>query len=146
MILKYESEIKMEVIRMAHDFTIRVPNGIWSKRYYEKVTEDAIAIHHEYIEKEEYKGIPDDQAFFFGYANGIFYKVFNCEVCDNGYSGDGSMFLISYGLAVKALKTAIEEFYKLNYPDPTRIDDIKNFYERMKKDYKNVKYFEIIFS
>lgn len=55
------------------------------------------------------------------------------------------MFLISYGLAVKALKTAIEEFYKLNYPDPTRIDDIKNFYERMKKDYKNVKYFEIIF-
>lgn len=131
---------------MAHDFTIRVPNGIWSKRYYEKVTEDATTIYYDYIEKEEYKGIPDDQAFFFGYADGIFYRAFNYEACDNGYSGNGSVFLVPYDLAVKALKTAIDEFYKLNYPDPTRIDDIKNFYERMKKDYKNVKYFEIIFS
>ena len=24
---------------------------------------------------------------------------------------------------------AINEFYKLNYPDPTRINDIKEFYE-----------------
>ena len=40
---------------------------------------------------------------------------------------------------------AINEFYKLNYPDPTRINDIKEFYGRMKHDYKNVEYFEIIF-
>lgn len=39
----------------------------------------------------------------------------------------------------------INEFYKLNYPDPTRINDIKEFYECMKHDYKNVEYFEIIF-
>lgn len=36
----------------------------------------------------------------------------------------------------KKLKKAINEFYKLNYPDPTRINDIKKFYERMKNDYK----------
>ena len=28
-----KSILKIEVTRMAHDFTIRVPNGIWSKRY-----------------------------------------------------------------------------------------------------------------
>ena len=120
---------------MAHDFTIRVPNGIWSKRYNVTITE-----------KEEYKGIPDDQVFFFGYADGIFYKAFRCEEFNNLLSGDGSISLIPYDTAVNALKTAIDEFYKLNYPDSTRINDIKEFYERMKNDYKNVKYFEIIFS
>lgn len=130
---------------MAHDFTIRVPNGIWSKRYIVTFTEDESSIYHEYTEKEEYKGIPDDQVFFFGYADGIFYKAFRCEECNNLLSGDGSVHLIPYDTAVNALKTAIDEFYKLNYPDPTRINDIKEFYERMKHDYKNVEYFEIIF-
>lgn len=53
--------------------------------------------------------------------------------------------MISHDTAEKNLKKAINEFYKLNYPDPTRINDIKEFYERMKHDYKNVEYFEIIF-
>ncbi|MCI9630117.1 hypothetical protein [Thomasclavelia cocleata] len=96
---------------MAHDFSIRVPNGIWSKRYNVTVTEDENSIYHEYTEKEEYKGIPDDQVFFFGYADGIFYKAFRCEECNNLLSGDGSISLIP-----------------------------------LKKDYKNVEYFEIIFS
>lgn len=127
---------------MTHDFAIRVPNGIWSKRY------DVITVgnEHTYIEKEEYKGVPNDEVYFFGYADGIFYKAFRCEECNNLLSGDGSISLIPYDTAVNALKTAIDEFYKLNYPDSTRINDIKEFYERMKNDYKNVKYFEIIFS
>ncbi|WP_279006841.1 hypothetical protein [Thomasclavelia cocleata] len=127
---------------MAHDFTIRVPNGIWSKRY------DVITIgnEHTYIEKEEYKGVPRDEVYFFGYADGIFYKAFGCEECNNLFSGDGSIHFILHDIAVKNLKTAIEEFDRLKYPDPSRINDIKEFYERMKKDYKNVEYFEIIFS
>ena len=60
-------------------------------------------------------------------------------------SGNGSIYLISHDTAEKKLKKAINEFYKLNYPDPTRINDIKEFYDRMKHDYKNVEYFEIIF-
>lgn len=126
---------------MAHDFTIRVPNGIWSKRY------DVITVgnEHIYIEKDEYKGVPSDEVFFFGYADGIFYKAFRCEECNNAMSGNGSIYLISHDTAEKKLKKAINEFYKLNYPNPTRINDIKEFYDRMKHDYKNVEYFEIIF-
>jgi len=60
-------------------------------------------------------------------------------------SGNGSIYLISHDTAEKNLKKAINEFYKLNYHDPTRINDIKEFYECMKHDYKNVEYFEIIF-
>lgn len=131
---------------MAHDFTIRVPNGIWSKRYDEKITEDETTVYHQFIDKDEYKNIPDDQAFFFGYADGIFYRAFNCEAYDNGLSGNSSIFMVEYTVAVKALETAINEFYKLEYPDPTRINDIKGFYDRMKNDYKDVECFEIIFS
>ena len=74
---------------MAHDFTIRVPNGIWSKRY------DVITVgnEHTYIEKDEYK-VPNDEVFFFGYADGIFYKAFRCEECNNAMSGNGSIYLI----------------------------------------------------
>ena len=82
---------------MAHDFTIRVPNGIWSKRY------DVITVgnEHTYIEKDEYKGVPNDEVFFFGYADGIFYKAFRCEECDNAMSGNGSIYLISHDTAEK---------------------------------------------
>ena len=60
---------------MAHDFTIRVPNGIWSKRY------DVITVgnEHTYIEKDEYKGVPNDEVFFFGYADGIFIKLLDAR-------------------------------------------------------------------
>ena len=37
-------------------------------------------------------------------------------------SGNGSIYLISHDTAEKNLKKAINEFYKLNYPDPTRIE------------------------
>ena len=107
---------------MAHDFTIRVPNGIWSKRY------DVITVgnEHIYIEKDEYKGVPNDEVFFFGYADGIFYIAFRCDECNNAMSGNGSIYLISHDTAEKNLKKAINEFYKLNYPDPTEFDEMVN--------------------
>ena len=60
---------------MAHDFTIRVPNGIWSKRY------DIITVgnEHIYIEKDEYKGVPNDEVFSLDMQMEFFIKLLDAR-------------------------------------------------------------------
>lgn len=132
---------------MAHDFTIRVKNGIWKNRIAwttkkDKRTGEIIEVGET---KEKYKDIPEDQVFFFGFANGIFYQAFNHEECMECLSGNGSCFTISYREAFECLGKAISLFEKLNFPDTDRINDIKGFFKRMKTDYKDVNEFEIRF-
>ncbi|TMW16521.1 hypothetical protein E4R24_21240 [Escherichia coli] len=67
-------------------------------------------------------------AFFFGYANAVFYKNFHCENFNNGCSGSNEGKTISKLLAEKALKKIIESDEIKSYPDPNRINGIKNFY------------------
>lgn len=105
---------------MAHDFMIRVVN-------------------------EEYKYIPDDEAFFYGFAEGIFYEAFHCEHHAMLFSGDGENIVINYQTALDGLKTAIQRFNEIDYPDPSRIFEIKEFYKRMETYYKD-QWFEICFS
>lgn len=132
---------------MAHDFCIRVKEGIWKNKTKIVFKGKWEGINHfERVINEKYKDIPDDEVFFFGYAEGIFYQAFNCEEHDMICSGDEEYITINYQTAFNGLKKAIEMFDKINYPDSSRINDVKAFYERMKTDYKDIEWFEICFS
>ena len=131
---------------MAHDFMIRVKDGIWQKRTKTVLVKtepdyDCFKI----IEDPKYKGVPEDEVYFFGYAGGIFYEAFECQKHDMMFSGDGEIIVLDYSTAFKGLEKVMRMFNEKNYPDPERINDIKDFYERMKTDYINIKYFEICF-
>lgn len=131
---------------MAHDFCIRVKEGIWKNKTKIVFTGKWDGINHfERVINEKYKDIPDDEAFFYGFAEGIFYEAFNCQHHAMFFSGDGEIITISYQRALDGLKTAIQRFNEIDYPDPSRIDEIKEFYERMETDYKDL-WFEIFFS
>lgn len=131
---------------MAHDFMIRVKDGLWKKRTKTIFKGEWNGMeYYDIVELDEYKNLPKDEVFFYGYAGGIFYKAFHCENHDMCLSGDEEIIMISYKRALAGLKTAIELFNQINYPDPSRIDEIKEFYERMETDYKD-QWFEICFS
>lgn len=119
-ILKYlvEQDEKLEEEQqMAHDFEIKV------------------------------KGAPEGySAYFFGYAEGIMYIAFNATEHCYGFTGDGEKITISREEALKGLKKAITKFDTIDYPDPTRMDDIKSFYARMETDFKDYQEFIICFS
>ena len=75
------------------------------------------------------KGENRKHAFFFGYAEGIFYSAFDKNEANGGVSGMGISYEISHSEAEQGLKEVIEKFDQMNYPDPTRADSIKDFYK-----------------
>lgn len=146
-ILKYlvEQDEKLEEEQqMAHDFEIRVKGA-------PEVTKTRILVIHDKNGKrqevEEYKDIAEGYyAYFFGYAEGLMYIAFNATEHCYGFSGDGKEITISREEALKGLKKAITKFDTIDYPDPTRMDDIKAFYARMETDFKDYQEFIICFS
>lgn len=73
-------------------------------------------------------------AFFFGYAGGLMYRVFGEEKHNAILSGDNGKEVKSKAETEKALDMAIEKFDRMNYPDRSAMDDIKQFREKMKND------------
>lgn len=76
----------------------------------------------------------DKWSFFFGYANGIMYDAFGEQKHNFGISGDGGRETKTKQDVMFALDDAIAEFDRMNYPDPTRLDEIKKFRKDMKSD------------
>ena len=75
----------------------------------------------------------DDEAFFFGFCNGVMYHVFHAEEHDAGVSGDNGVERVTVKEAKNALSVAIFYFDRIGYPDPERMDDIKSFRSRLDK-------------
>ena len=78
--------------------------------------------------------------YFFGYANGMMYEAFNHMECNYGLSGSGSCFTIDKDTAIRGLERAHEIFISINYPDPTRFDDLLEFLETIKNDPEDTEY------
>ena len=72
--------------------------------------------------------------FFFGYADGLMYRAFNEQKHDAIFSGDGGKEEKTKAETEKALDFAIKEFDRMGYPDPSRMDDIKQFRKEMLSD------------
>lgn len=85
-------------------------------------------------------------AFFHGFCEGVMYVVFDAEDHNMGISGDGSGFTVTYDKAKSALDTAILYFDHSEYPDPTRMDDIKRFRAKMDQELKDEKAFDVWFA
>ena len=75
-----------------------------------------------------------DFAWFFGFANGLMYHAFDEIKHYAGVSGDGRSEIKSYAETEKALDWAISEFDSMGYPDPNRLDQIKEFRQNMAAD------------
>ena len=79
-------------------------------------------------------------AYFFGYANGLMYRAFDCRAFGHGIAIDAAA-------ARLGLSWAIMVFDGMNYPDSTRMDCIKEFYHRIKHgDLRNEPWFYIDYS
>lgn len=129
---------------MAHDFEIRVKDAPWIKKVskFKELREDS---WHDC--EEEYLDIPDEyRAYFFGYAEGIMYLAFNMESHCMGFSGDNIDIEIDRETALKGISKAIEYYDKSNYPDPTKMDDIKAFCQRMQNEFKDYPKYIICYS
>lgn len=69
-----------------------------------------------------------ERAYFFGFCNGIMYEVFEMQHHYAGASGDGCIEEVTLDNAKSSLDLAIDYFDNWsNYPDPSRMNDIKNF-------------------
>lgn len=88
----------------------------------------------------------EETAFFFGLAGGVFYKYFHCEEFNNHYSGSNEGKTISKKGAENALSKIINSEEIKNYPDPDRINDIRDFYNNVVLKSKEEDKFYIHFS
>lgn len=104
---------------MAHDFEIKVKNAPYEDGYY---------------------------AYFFGFAQGVMYEAFEMWEHFQYVSGDNEDIVINRKRALKGISTAIKIFDTLDYPDKTRMDEIKEFYKKMQNEFKHVKEYVICFS
>lgn len=77
---------------------------------------------------------PKAQAAFFGYAAGIFYEAFAASDFNAGVSGIGKGKVITHAEAKDGLLRVVNSSAIANYPDPNRIDDVRNFYEEHVKN------------
>lgn len=62
------------------------------------------------------------------------YRAFNEWKHNNIISGDNGVETKTKAETEKALDWAIDQFDHMRYPDPTRMDDIKEFRQRMVGD------------
>ncbi|WP_432469579.1 hypothetical protein [Citrobacter portucalensis] len=83
---------------------------------------------------------------FFGYADAVFYNSFHCEEYNNHFSGSNEGKTISKKGAESALNKIINSEEIKNYPDPDRINDIKDFYNKVVLKSKEEDKFYIHFS
>ena len=82
------------------------------------------------------------QAAFFGYAEAVFYRAFGAQGFNGGVSGNGGSKVITHAEAKDGLLFAINSDAIANYPDGSRIDDVRNFYEEhVKNADSSAKYF-----
>lgn len=88
----------------------------------------------------------NQRAYFFGLAGGLMYDAFNHPECNYGVSGNGRSFYISRQEAIDGLTKAVENFKKINYPDPKRADDIADFLAKIEAGEIKSKRFKICFS
>lgn len=125
---------------MAHDFSIEVKDAPQVKGTitHWKGTEE--------WDEDFFMTAPDYIAYFFGYAEGIMYRAFGMEEHCMGWSGDNVKITIDRDTAIKGVSKAIELFYQINYPDPTRADEIKTFYQRMLNEFKDYQEYIICYS
>lgn len=72
--------------------------------------------------------------FFFGYADGLMYRAFGEEKHDAFVSGDNGTEIKTKAETERALDMAISEFNSMDYPDPDRMDEIKQFRKEMEED------------
>lgn len=79
-------------------------------------------------------------AWFFGYADGLMYRAFHEEKHNAFVSGDNGMEIKSKKETEEALDWAIDTFNNMRYPDPTRLDEIKDFRKQMVSDDNNDTY------
>jgi len=70
----------------------------------------------------------NEQGYFHGYAEGIFYSSFNCQKHNNGVSGSNGQETFTKKETELALKKILNSNEIKNYPDPNRINEIKDFY------------------
>ena len=75
-----------------------------------------------------------EEAWFIGLAEGIIYNAFGEMKHHAGVSGDGGYEIKSKTETERALDKAIQDFKKMNYPDPNRMDEIIEFRNKMKND------------
>lgn len=76
-------------------------------------------------------------AYFFGYLNGFLYKAFGDQKHDRVISGDNGTEIKTRAEVVRALDIAIDVFNASNYPDPDRMNELKEFRKRMEDDDEN---------
>jgi hypothetical protein len=74
------------------------------------------------------KGSNEREAWFYGYGKGFLYKAFDAWDRNAIVSGNGTTKTLNIKQAKAKLKKAIEAFDSLNYPDPNRADELKEFY------------------
>lgn len=67
------------------------------------------------------------EANFFGYANGILYKCFNCEDFNNVVSGSNEMRTFKKPFVYNALVNVLASNEIRHYPDPNRADELREF-------------------
>jgi hypothetical protein len=77
------------------------------------------------------KGGPVFEAFFFGYADGIIYKSFNDEKYDKGVSGSGETSTHTWEEVSYSLRKIINSIECLTYPDQTRFDELKLYFDKL---------------
>ena len=85
-----------------------------------------------------------ESAYFFGYAEGLMYRAFNATSHDAFLSGDNGKEVYDYETTRSALEKAISTFDRMDYPDPHRLDDIKQFFHSI--DGEGASRFEVWFS
>lgn len=81
-------------------------------------------------------------AFFYGFAEGLFYEAFGkWELC-GPLSGYDTLLTISKKEAVKGLNKALELFDNMfpPYPDHQRMDEVRKFRNSMNNDPDNDTY------
>jgi len=83
--------------------------------------------HDFYIERKKDK----KKAVFNGYAEGVFYKHFHCEKYNAIWSGSNDGKDVSKKGTENALRKILDSEEIKNYPDPDRINEIREFYENV---------------
>lgn len=88
----------------------------------------------------------NEQGYFQGYAEGIFYSAFNCQKFNRGVSGSNEQETFTTAETKSALEKVLNSSEIANYPDPDRISSIKDFYSNIvlnakKKDVFTVRFF-----
>ncbi len=68
--------------------------------------------------------------FFFGYAKGIFYEMFDCKKYDAGVSGSGGTIQVDFNTCSETVAKICKSPTALNYPDKNRFPDFQKEFDK----------------